>query len=318
MDMTSNSTSHDRPLKVTILLGIHNGAGHLNAQLKSISRQSHANWHLICSDDGSTDNSLAILSDFAKSHPGQVTLNVGPCRGFSHNFMSMICALPKEAGYVSFADQDDVWHPEKLARALRQLNNIGSTPALYCGRQTYWYPTTNRQVTSPEMRRPFTLRNALIENVATGNTIMLNPAATRLAQHAACRTPSVFAHDWWLYLLMTATGGIVHFDNGPPAIFYRQHPRNVIGAGKGLLAQIHRKSGVLRGVFSRRIDGNLQALFAIEDLMTPQARDICRRFSQARRKSTLARLAAMRRISLYRQHRADTLGYWGAASLGRL
>jgi glycosyltransferase involved in cell wall biosynthesis len=315
--MKSNTASLDLSLKVTILMGICNGADHLIAQLESISRQTHTNWHLICSDDGSIDNSLEILHNFATTHPGQVTMKAGPCRGFSDNFMSLIRGLPKDSGYVGFADQDDIWLPEKLARALFELSKRGPTPALYCGRQSYWFPKNNRQINSPKMSRPFLLRNALIENVATGNTVMLNPAAARLARRAAYRTASVFAHDWWLYLVMTATGSTIHFDNGPPAILYRQHARNAIGAGKGLLPQARRKAGVLRGAFSRRIDGNLQALFAIEDLLTPQSVEICSRFSQARQASTWARLTAIHRIAPYRQRRADTLGFWGAASLGR-
>lgn len=314
--MTSNASSIPHGPKITILMGIHNGADHLAAQLHSIARQSHTNWRLICSDDGSTDNSLKIIYNFSETRPGQVTIHTGPCSGFADNFMSLIRRLPEDAEYVGFADQDDIWLPDKLARALPSLESSGGDPALYCGRQSYWYPKTNRLVHSPKMARPFTLRNALIENVASGNTILLNPAAANLARRAARQTGSVFAHDWWLYLLMTATGGAVLYDNDPPRILYRQHAHNAIGAGTGVLCQIRRKAEVLRGVFSQRIDKNLQALRAVEDLLTPQARDLCRCFSAARHASTGARLLAIHRIALYRQRRAQTLGFWGAASLG--
>ncbi|MGC1505534.1 MAG: glycosyltransferase [Sulfitobacter sp.] len=316
--MTNNAPSNDLASKVTILMGIRNGSDHLAAQLQSISSQSHTNWHLICSDDGSTDGSREIIRDFARNHPDQITLKSGSCTGFSDNFMSLIRDLPREAGYVSFADQDDIWLPDKVSRGLHDLRRFGPDPALYCGRQSYWYPDTGRQLASPRMIRPFTLRNALIENVATGNTILLNPAAACLARQAACRTGHVFAHDWWLYLLMTATGHTVYFDNGVPALLYRQHACNAIGAGRGLFKQIQRKTSVLGGVFSQRIDGNLQALRAVEDLLTPQSRDICHLFSQARHKSTVPRLTAIRHIAPYRQRRTGTLGFWGAASLGRV
>ncbi|MDF3415048.1 glycosyltransferase [Sulfitobacter sp. M57] len=316
--MTNTAFSYSPAPRVTILMGIRNGADHLAAQLHSISQQSHANWHLMCSDDGSTDASAQILDEFAQNHPGQVTIKCGPCSGFSDNFMSLIRALPVDAGYVSFADQDDIWMPDKLARALAQLAQQGPRAALYCARQSYWYPRTNRQRFSPRMLRPFTLRNALIENVATGNTILLNPAAAALAQMAAHHTDKVFAHDWWLYLLMTATGGTVLFDNSLPQILYRQHGQNVIGAGHGMLPQMQRKAGVLRGFFAQRIEKNLQALRAIEGFLTPQARETCRRFSAARHAPPLARLFALRAIAPYRQHRTATLGFWGAASLGRI
>ncbi len=314
----SQTTVINRDPIVTILMGVRDGADHLQAQLDSIAAQTHKNWRLVCSDDRSTDSSLKILQNFARLRPGQVVLLKGPGTGFSNNYMSLIRTIPKQPVYVSFADQDDIWLPDKLQRGIECLGKAGPSPTLYCGRQTYWFPQTGRKTASMRMNRPFTLRNALIENVAPGNTIMLNPAAANLAQQAALCTDQIFAHDWWLYLLMTATGGHVHFDNGRPTLLYRQHRGNVIGAGKGLLPQVRRKIGVLRGHFSQRIDGNLTALLSINDLLTPQARDICQNFTQARRASGLARLAALHRIAPYRQRRADTLGFWGAASLGRV
>lgn len=299
-------------------MGVRNGAEYLTAQLHSIAQQTHTNWHLICSDDGSTDASGEVLRRFAQDHPNQVSIRPGPCCGFSENFMSLIRNLPAGAGYVSFADQDDIWLPDKLTRGLIELRKLRHGAALYCGRQSYWYPHSGHQLDSSPMTRPFTFRNALIENVASGNTILLNPAAACIAQQAACHTGSVFAHDWWLYLLITATGHAVHFDNKAPQILYRQHSCNAIGAGKGFMQQVQRKVGVLRGDFSQRVERNLHALLAVEDMLTPQAREACHRFLQARHKSTLSRLTALHHIAPYRQRVAGTIGFWGAASLGKV
>lgn len=312
----SQTTVISRNPNITILMGVRNGAGHLQAQLDSIAAQTHENWRLVCSDDGSTDGSCAILQEFARGRPDQVSLLSGPRSGFSDNYMSIIRACPRQPGFISFADQDDIWLPDKLRRGVQALSGTAPNPTLYCARQTYWYPQSNRKIASLKMARPFSLRNALIENVATGNTIMLNPQAANLVRLAALRTASVFAHDWWLYLLITATGGHVHFDNGPSSILYRQHGANVIGAGRGLMPQVQRKIGVLRGLFSHRVEANLAALQSVEDLLTPQARYICQSFTQARQTSGVARLAALRRVAPYRQRRVHTVGFWGAASLG--
>jgi hypothetical protein len=306
----------DSGSQISILMGVRNGAAHLADQLSSIANHTHQNWHLICSDDGSTDGSHKILHRFRATHPGQVTLQLGPKSGFSDNYISLLRRLPDRPNYVAFADQDDLWLPEKLAHALHELRDARHIPTLYCGRQSYWYPKQNQSLTSPIRNRPFSLRNALIENVASGNTTMLNPAATALARHAAHHIGPVFAHDWWLYLLITATGGRVIFDNGPAMILYRQHASNVIGAGHGWQAQLGRKMGVMQGLFSDRLDGNLAALAAISDLLTPEARALCNEFENARNARGFARLSALRRIALYRQNRFHTLGFWGASSLG--
>lgn len=302
--------------RVTILMGVLNGTAHLNAQLDSIASQSHRNWRLVCSDDGSTDTSNTILARFAQEHPAQVDIKKGPKSGFAANYMQLIGGLPSNPGYVCFSDQDDIWLPDKIACAISGLP--GDKPTLYCGRTLYWYPKTGRKVPSRSVQRPCHLRNALIENVATGNTIMLNPPAARVARAAAQQTGAVFAHDWWLYLLVNATGGHVHFDNGPPHVLYRQHDTNQIGAGRGLHAQLVRKAGVLQGAFADRIALNLAALAQVENLLTPDAARTIADFAAARQTGGLERLRALRAVRPYRQHWQGNLGYWGAACLARV
>ncbi|KIN62878.1 Glycosyl transferase, group 2 family protein [Sulfitobacter noctilucicola] len=296
-------------------MGVRDGALHLEEQLKSIADQTHKNWNLIASDDGSTDQSRDILHRFSHSFPDRVSIQSGPERGFSANYMSLIATLKPDAGHVCFADQDDVWLPRKLTNSVKALSSHVA-PALSCGRHYVWHSGNDRKFASAKMSRPFTFRNALIENVAAGNTMMINPPAARLAQAAALRSGPVFAHDWWLYLLMTGVSGAILFDNSTPDILYRQHARNQIGAGVGMVQQIRRKLGVLRGLFTERLDGNIAALTLVSDLLTPDARQILEQFEQARTQEGLARLLALRSVAPYRQSKMHTLGFWGAAGLG--
>ena len=304
--------------KVTILMGVRNGAAHLPAQLDSIAAQTHDNWQLICSDDGSSDDTRSIVQRFADDHPGRVTLRDGPQVGFSANFMKMVADLPSDTDFVSFADQDDIWEPDKIARGLALLNDTNAVPTLYCVRCWYWYPTTDRRVASVMPTRPPGFRNALIENIATGNSILLNPAAARLARDAAARTVSVFAHDWWLYLLISGVGGQVVFDTGAPSLLYRQHDDNAIGGGQTASAQVQRKIKVLKGAFSDRIKSNLAAMETVYDLLTPENKSLLDAFAKARTAGLLTRISALRQIGPYRQTTLGNLGFWGAASLGRI
>ena len=303
---------------MTLLMGVRNGARFLPAQLDSIARQSSPRWQLIFSDDGSEDDSVEILRRFGVAYPGRTELRDGPQEGFSANFMQMIRDLPEDPGHVGFADQDDVWMPDKLVRGLTALKDSAEVPTLYAARSWYWYTESDARRASPPVLNPCTFRNALIENVAPGNTILLNPAAARLARAAAQRTATVFAHDWWLYLLITGAGGKVHFDNGEPCLLYRQHPDNAIGAGQGVFTQIARKTQVLRGAFSERLKSNIAALGQTRDLLTDEARATLDSFAQARGASLVPRLVGLRRVGPYRQTALGTLGFWGAASLGRV
>lgn len=304
--------------RVTLLMGVFDGAAHLPAQLRSISSQRHQNWTLTCSDDGSTDLSVPLLTRFAQGHPGQVQLTTGPQQGFSANYMNMVRKLPPSCGFVGFADQDDIWTPEKISRAVHALRRFGGSPALYCGRRWDWMPGSGKTRATKTPDYPCSFRNALIENVAFGNTILLNPAAAQLARAAAQRTAQVFAHDWWLYLLITGAGGQVVFDDGPPVLLYRQHLQNAVGAGRGILSQLRRKRAVLRGVFADHITHNLRAMEHVDDLLTPDARATLATFGAARTQTFFPRLAGLSQVAPYRQTRIATLGFWGAASLGRV
>jgi hypothetical protein len=303
---------------ITLLMGVLNGAPYLDAQLDSLAAQTHAHWTLNSSDDGSADDSTAKILTFAAASRQNVDQSDGPCTGFSDNYMGLIRGLPTDPGHVAFADQDDIWACDKLARGIDTLRHSGEQPTLYCSRRWIWYPETQRQIASAERALPFDFKNALIENVASGNTIVLNPAAAELARLAAHRTGHVFAHDWWLYLLITGAGGQIIFDNGTPPIHYRQHAHNTIGEGRGIAQAAQRKLSVMRGTFANRVDGNIAAMNAVRDLLTPSAQITLDAFTDARRAGLLDRLSALYRIAPYRQTRLATLGFWGAAGVGRI
>lgn len=314
-------TPPDLPLPsevVTLLMGVHNGATLLPDQLESISDQTYPHWQVIFSDDGSTDGTRSVLRNFATDHPGRAVVRAGPEQGFSANFMQLIRDLPVDPTHVGFSDQDDIWLPDKMARGMTALRHSGETPTLYAARSWYWRPKTDQRHPSPLIGKSCSFRNALIENVASGNTVLLNPAAAQLAREAAQRTDSVFAHDWWLYLLITGVGGRVIFDNGPPCLLYRQHDANVIGAGHSLTQQVRRKLAVLRGAFSDRLQSNIIALNQSRALLTEENRQILDLFSAARAAPTITRLTSLREIGPYRQSLLGNIGFWGAASLGRI
>ena len=297
-------------------MGVHEGHDHLEIQLKSLAEQTHQNWSLLASDDSSTTRSRDRIEGFARSVSNQVQVLDGPMQGFASNYLHLI--RNAEPGWVALSDQDDFWLPDKLDRAVRMLKTHPlDQPALYCARIAIW-DGAERQIPSPSLTRTPGFKNALIENVAQGNTILLNPAAAMLAKAGAARVEDVFAHDWWLYLLVSGAGGEILFDQGPPVVLYRQHAHNAIGAGRGLHAQVKRKIAVLQGAFSDRMEQNISALTTCRELLNEGNYEQLQRFAAARKKTLPSRLAAFKRLGLYRQSRIGTLGFWGAALFGRV
>ncbi|GAB1478345.1 hypothetical protein MASR2M74_08910 [Paracoccaceae bacterium] len=137
---------------------------------------------------------------------------------------------------------------------------IWKLPALLCGRTIVCDNRLGNRHPSPLMRRDPGLRNALVQNFAGGNTMMLNRA--RIAMAAADEAVRMVLHDWWLYQLIIGAGGQVIYDE-VPLLLYRQPGTNKAAAGAKL-------RGMLRGWFHRCNGINLATLAASADPGKPR------------------------------------------------
>lgn len=297
---------------VTILLATRNGAAWLPAQLDSLLAQTHGDWRLWVSDDGSGDGTPALLAAFAAAHPGRVRLFRGPGRGSAANFLTLLCHPDLPPGPVAFCDQDDVWLRGKLARALRRMPP-GPVPALYaagtCITDRALRP--RRRLRRPAHRAGFA--NALVQNLCPGHTILLNPAAVALARRAGAPPRVAFA-DWWLYQLVTGAGGRCHIDPLPMAR-YRQHGGNEVGAG-GPSGVLWRAIRVLRRDYRRWQEAHHRALRGVAPLLTPAARAALTALDGSAPAGP-GRLWSYLSLGLRRASRAGTAALWLSALLGR-
>jgi hypothetical protein len=290
-----------------ILLATYNGARFLPAQLDSLAAQRGAPpWTLLWRDDGSGDGTPGLLEGF----PGARRLADGAGRqGPGGSFLRLLAAAPEEAPAVAFCDQDDVWLPDKLARAWTwTAAQDPARPALYCARQQLVDAALRPIGLSPPFRRPPGLRNALVENIAVGCTVMLNAAARRLVL-AAPPMPEASMHDWWCQLLVAGAGGAIRADP-EPALLYRQHGGNSVGSAGSLLG---RARGALRrgpARFTATLAAHLAALAAAAPLLTEENRALVARLRPLPHLPRAARLALLARSGLQRQRPADQLALY--------
>ncbi|WP_254846382.1 glycosyltransferase family 2 protein [Pseudomonas koreensis] len=287
--------------KVAILMCTYNGQAYLKEQIDSLISQTHQNWTLYISDDGSTDGTLALLETYRELIDSQrIHLFSGPREGFAKNFMSLVRNENVEGDFFAFSDQDDIWHNDKLERGIRQLQSFPrNQPALYCSRTRLI--NENRKVIgfSPKFNRPPLFQNALIQSIAGANTMLLNGAARDLLNRTSPDIP-VVAHDWLAYLLTTACGGKVIYDS-EPTLDYRQHGGNVIGSNSSIKERILRLGKLIDGRFSRWSDVNLSILEPLEEDLTASNRQTVHDFKKARQSTLLQRFRLMRSSGIYRQ-----------------
>ena len=305
---------------VVILLATYNGEACLPDQLYSFRAQIHADWSLIVSDDGSTDGSGDLIRCFARAERRrEVQLIDGPRQGFAANFLHLLAQIDSDAPFAAFSDQDDSWLPGKLDTALAALEGVPvGVPAVYCGRTWICSPTLRKLRPSPRFRHRPSFRNAIVQSIGGGNTMMLNRAAVTLLQRAAAGLDgNVASHDWWAYQVVAGAGGEIIYDTDPQ-VLYRQHPGNVIGANHSLRGTFVRLKMLLEGRFGRWNEINLRALSAAAHMLTPASRETLRTFAAMRADPLHRRLVRAWRAGIFHQTRFGNAGLWLAVLLKRL
>lgn len=294
---------------VHILLATYNGAQFLTEQLDSIARQTHSAWTLTISDDGSTDNTLALVAEFAARITQPLTVLQGPRQKSStRNFCHLIQNAPtaEASDLYAFCDQDDVWLDNKLERAVEwHAQQQSHAVRLYCSRTQFVDEQLKPIGLSPGIQRPPSFGNALVQNIASGNTMVMSHDVL-LAQKKVKPEHSVW-HDWTTYLVATALGGMVCFDD-QPSLLYRQHGGNVIGANNGFTAQVKRLKPLFNGRFKQWTDANLAAVRDLNSLPTHDSLHLYRQFEKLRQMpAPWHRLNAWRKVNIRRQTPSSTL-----------
>ena len=124
---------------------------------------------------------------------------------------------------------------------------------------------------------PRSFRNALVQSIAGGNTIVFNQAAKDLLEKSGLQ--QVVSHDWWLYQLDKAAGGNVYYDS-ESTVLYRQHNGCLVGSKNGFRAKIDRICYVFSGRFKAWNTLNYQALMNISNLLSKDNQDILTTFGK--------------------------------------
>jgi glycosyltransferase involved in cell wall biosynthesis len=112
-------------MNISVALCTFNGQAYLARQLRSLAEQRRRPDELVIFDDGSTDQTVEIIRQFAASAPFEVRWQVNAAHlGVSRNFQSAIAAA--SGTVIACCDQDDVWYPEKLAVIEDAFTRLGA------------------------------------------------------------------------------------------------------------------------------------------------------------------------------------------------
>lgn len=211
---------------VEVLMATYNGERYLRAQISTILAQTHPRVRLVARDDGSRDSTVAILEEFA--HDPRVAIHQDGNVGLPSAFFRLIDDSGDDADLWALSDQDDVWQPQKLSRAVAALEGL-DVPALYCARVLVVDEDLVPLYPHELPARGPSFANALVQNIALGCTIMINRAARDLLRG---RWPKdCVMHDAWMYLVISGCGTVIY--DHEPVMLYRQHSQNSVGMARG-------------------------------------------------------------------------------------
>lgn len=303
----------DDPL-IHILMATYEGGAYLREQLDSIAAQDHMRWALWISDDGSKDDTVAICQAFADGNPSHaIHLLKGPANGPTANFFHLLRAvqLESDTDLLAFADQDDVWLPEKLSRAAAALGEMGSDPlqpALYGALTRLVNERLQPTGLSERPGQPMGFGNALLQNVVSGNTMVFNASLLDKLRHV--KPQHAVWHDWSAYQTVTGCGGRLHFDT-TPCLLYRQHASNLVGSQGRSWDKVLRLGMLFRGQYRHWGDKTEAAMADLIPFLDTQSLETLRLFAQMRRhRNPFERLRIARSGRLWRQTAAGKASLW--------
>ena len=245
------------PHSLSVVMATFNGEAFIEAQLDSILRQTRLPDEIVICDDGSTDNTLAIVKRVQAAAPSSVSWQVVTNKtslGVAGNFRH--AATLATGDLIALADQDDWWVPGKLHTLEKTL--VGKDALLVhsdaelvdeAGHLLGMSVTDSLRMTRGERRGLIAgrgLAQLVRRNLVTGHTVMMRRSVVEVAGEI----PPGWLHDEWWALIAATHGRVVLC----PEILghYRQHEINQVGATRSGFARLMERFGEPQEEFRAR------------------------------------------------------------------
>lgn len=241
-------TATEFPPRFAVCLAAFNGLQYLSKQIDSILGQRNVSLQIYISVDKSADGTEKFLTDWAAKEPRLYLLPLGlHFGGAGPNFYRLLRDVEfSNVDYLSFADQDDIWHEDKLWRAHCALRN--NCAAAYSSNVLAFWP--NGRALLIDKAQAQKKWDFLFEAAGPGCTYVLRVDLALglkcLIQRRWQEVQAVALHDWLSYAYARMNGFTWLID--PVATMdYRQHASNQVGVNVGWSAFRHRVNKVLDG-----------------------------------------------------------------------
>ena len=231
---------------VAVILATYNGERYVEELLMSLQSQIGVDITVFVSDDCSTDSTISIISNFSLSDFCSISIVIldkeTKFGSATSNFLSAIIKSPLQSfDYVCFCDQDDIWLPKKLMRAVALI--CDNDVAGYSSNYISWHHSSGRcdLIKKDYPQTPF---DYMFQTPGPGCSMVIRAREALLLvnflRNMTDRERSkIWYHDWFTYAFFRSNELGWYIDSYT-GLLYRQHDANVIGANVGVSGIMNR------------------------------------------------------------------------------
>ncbi|MBR4469707.1 MAG: glycosyltransferase family 2 protein [Erysipelotrichaceae bacterium] len=236
-------------MKLIVLMSTYNGEKYIREQLDSLLRQTVKPYKILIRDDGSKDDTMRILEEYASEYP-IISYYSGKNMGPAKSFWNLIVNC-ENADYYALCDQDDVWFEDKLETAVNMLEKEGKDiPLLYCSKYTLTDKDLNPIDSNVSRLYGFSdFAHSLLYHTAPGCTFVFNDAARKKIAKYDVEKEYCIIHDAIIHKVVAMFGKVIL--DRDSHMYYRQHGNNQIGMDANVFK-------VFIGRVSRFINGKIR------------------------------------------------------------
>lgn len=231
-------------IKYAVIIATYNGEKYIEQQITSILNQTYNVSEIVISDDGSSDKTLDIVENLAKSNPNIHYIKHNSTKSVTDNFVNAFEHIITPVDYVFFADQDDFWLQDKVETFNDILKNnrydvlfsdayitdselIKKEKTLLQVLCNYEYKGcfNNNEVYEFNWSEDFSYK-VLKWNILTG----MNCCVKYDYFNGILPIPYNILHDKWCFFITYFIGKMALIKKA--TALYRQHSNNVVGVNK--------------------------------------------------------------------------------------
>jgi rhamnosyltransferase len=216
-----------------VILASYNGVKYIKEQVDSILNQEGVHVTLKIFDDGSMDGTVSLISSWKQYERLELIQNQIPTGSAANNFFNALLSFEdsflEKYDYIAFADQDDIWLPNKLQVATQSIHSGKSD--LYMSNLILWEEKTSKK-SILNKSYPQKKYDYLFEGGSAGCTyvftVFFGKELKKKINTINYKDWCFFSHDWFVYFFARLNNYKIIIDKDA-YILYRIHDANVHG-----------------------------------------------------------------------------------------